>query len=104
MIFTCSYITCAYKYHTNFSIGASLNCAMASFSTTTGLSRDLIHPRFLLETDIMMSMSALMCLAEDALGEEATTVMWYVFVSAGCIKHDLKSYCAISLYNVQVKA
>ena len=52
----------------------------------------------------MMSMSALMCLAEDALGEEATTVMWYVFVSAGCIKHDLKSYCAISLYNVQVKA
>ena len=55
---------------------------MGSFSTTTGLSWDLRHRRFLLVTVIMMSMLALMCLAEDALGEEATTVMWYVVCNA----------------------
>ena len=55
---------------------------MGSFSTTTGLSWDLRHRRFLLATVIMMSMLALMCLAEDALGEEATTVMWYVVCNA----------------------
>ena len=58
--------------------GASLNYVMASFSTTTGLTRGLRHPGSSLETVILMYTLGSMSLAEGAQEEVATTVVRYV--------------------------